>query len=430
MSSNEPEICINPQSALLDEKVSVVIKGLEPGTEYRVTASQKDDDGVLWISDCLFLSGDEGEVDLKSSVPVSGSYEEADQMGIFWSMEPNIPADSVKQNFANKGLDPIACDISVFSGNELLDTKAVERLRISPSVKQVTLTEDGLVGSLFLPYDNDKSIRGAVIMVSGSGGGYGVVQPAILASHGIPTLSLAYFNAEGLPNELREIPLEYFEKAIDWLGCRKEIDGENLAIVGASRGGELALLLGSRLKALTAVIAIVPNCFVCGSFGVDPENICAAWKFKGEGIPYFSSELASEFREKMGASYNESGVGGFVDLVMREPALKEVIIPVEETNGPVLLLSGENDCIWASKFYGDVAFEILKRQKHPYVHDHCHYEGCGHFWPLGYLPTTVMSVLHPVGGKLVEFGGEAKTVSLAGVDAWKRSIVFLKQSLA
>ena len=38
-----------------------------------------------------------------------------------------------------------------------------------------------------------------------------------LATHGLTALSLAYFRTEGLPPRLSVVPLEYFERALEWL---------------------------------------------------------------------------------------------------------------------------------------------------------------------------------------------------------------------
>jgi hypothetical protein len=56
-----------------------------------------------------------------------------------------------------------------------------------------------------------------VIVLSGGGGGIDEHRGAILASHGYAALSLGYFNVEGLPRGLVNIPLEYFENAIRWM---------------------------------------------------------------------------------------------------------------------------------------------------------------------------------------------------------------------
>ena len=51
----------------------------------------------------------------------------------------------------------------------------------------------------------------------GAGGGLSEGGAESFAREGFAALALAYFELDGLPRELMEIPLEYFEGAIAWL---------------------------------------------------------------------------------------------------------------------------------------------------------------------------------------------------------------------
>src|SRR6202035_4870934 len=57
---------------------------------------------------------------------------------------------------------------------------------------------------------------------------------------------------------LSAIPLEYFGFALEWMTQRPEILSDRIAVVGTSRGGELALQLGSMYPQIKAVVAYVP----------------------------------------------------------------------------------------------------------------------------------------------------------------------------
>lgn len=428
MKPFEPSIEVSPRSPFLNDGIQVTFTGLKTRSKYTVKALQEDDDGVRWCAECVFTSDPSGMIDLTRRAPNSGSYEGVDPMGLFWSMEPIGLDPSKWQNFANHKTEPILCEISILSDGVCRASVSVERIRVHPSVRRTTLSEDGLVGVLYEP--ESTACTGALVYLTGSGGGLSETHAAMLASKGIPTLSLAYFGAEELPTELREIPLEYFEQAFGWLKARLAIQGLRIAVAGASRGGELALLLASRMKSICAVVGIVPCCFVNGSYGPNPDDVGAAWTFGGEGLPYFSSQLAREIGEKLRKCWETGGTDGCVDFLLGESRLKETLIPVAEINGPVLLLSGDGDRIWPSAFYGDVIMNILGREEFRFLHEHHHYEGCGHFHPLGYVPTTVTSVIHPVGGGPVELGGRARDVSSAGQDAWARTIAFLRKELS
>src|SRR5205085_10788827 len=117
-----------------------------------------------------------------------------------------------------------------------------------------------------------------------SSGGHSELPAAVLASHGYPTLSLAYFGEPGLPQELRSIPLEYFRGALRWLAARPGVDGRRLVVLGISRGGEAALLAGISFPDL---VHGVITCTGGGPvvLGTAPGVSDSAWTLGGAAIP-------------------------------------------------------------------------------------------------------------------------------------------------
>src|SRR5262249_22942486 len=105
----------------------------------------------------------------------------------------------------------------------------------------------------------------------------------LLASHGYVTFALAYFRAEGLPKQLSAIPLEYLKKGIDWLAARDPVEGKRLGVVGASKGGELALLLASYFPGLKVVVARVPSHVVWFDLGSFKRS---GWTLAGKELPF------------------------------------------------------------------------------------------------------------------------------------------------
>jgi acetyl esterase/lipase len=143
-----------------------------------------------------------------------------------------------------------------------VDGAATDRVRIrrgfmGPGIAREPVRDDGLVGTFFAPAD--RTARPGVLVVGGSDGGLSEGMAALLASHGFAALALAYFRAEHLPPDLTEIPLEYFETAIRWLGRQPSVAAGGLGVVGRSRGGELALLLAATFPEITAVVGYVPS---------------------------------------------------------------------------------------------------------------------------------------------------------------------------
>ena len=110
-------------------------------------------------------------------------------------------------------------------------------------VRSQTLAGPGFIGV----FCSSPVKRGPGILVLGGseGGLAGEFLCRMLASHGYPTLALAYFGLPGLPPSLSGIRLEYFARALGWLGRQQGVDPEKVVVMGTSRGGEASLILGS-----------------------------------------------------------------------------------------------------------------------------------------------------------------------------------------
>jgi dienelactone hydrolase len=164
---------------------------------------------------------------------------------------------------------------------------------------------------------------------------------ARLAANGFPTLELAYFKAPGLPQTLTNIPLEYFEHALEWLGKQPQVDPRRIAVIGISRGSEAALLLGVHYPSLVhAVIPLVPSGVVnCGIVGGGRVSGCIgpAWTLNGKPLPY-----THEFDNP------------------KPTDVPAAVIPVERIRGPVLLACGRLDVTWNSCEYARAIVDRMR----------------------------------------------------------------------
>ncbi len=87
---------------------------------------------------------------------------------------------------------------------------------------KIDLREGGLYGELYMPKSDKpragdhraRRVEGGLQTISNVG--------VAFSSRDTPLLALAYFQEEGLPKTLENVPLEYFDKALDWL---KEAEG-------------------------------------------------------------------------------------------------------------------------------------------------------------------------------------------------------------
>jgi hypothetical protein len=163
---------------------------------------------------------------------------------------------------------------------------------------------------------------------------------------------LAYFRYENLPQYLEAIPLEYFGQALQWMINRPEVQADHIAVV-TSRGGELALQLGSMYPQIHTVIAYVPANVrypACCGQTLAPY----AWTWRGQPL-----------------SYMPLGFG-------RNPVIVDATFAVEQTKGPILRISGGDDGVWQSLAMADAVVDRLKRPHFAYSFDHLKYGHAGH----------------------------------------------------
>lgn len=429
-----PSLAVAPETALVDQPVSIAVTGCTPGRTVVLRAVCFDDDGMRWESRATFEANADGRVDPAGQAPKYGTYDGVDPMGLFWSML-NDEGPGSQTMFADDGLDPLHVVLQLEIDGEVRESRRLVRRRIRPGVTRREVRERGLVGTLFLP--QTEGHVGAVIVVGGSGGGLSENGAALLASHGFAAFALAYFKEESLPDQLMQIPLEYFETAIQFLGEQKEIDADRIAVQGASRGGELALLLGATIPQIRAVVALVPSGVIwlgCCS----PEAMSRpAWTYKGEPLTALAPDeddpelqvLQAETSAKMQAGEPVAFAPGFRLTVKKATNVQAATIPVEKTRGPILLISGKADDLWPSAELAEISVRRLREHKFPFRFEHLSYENAGHVFRYPFRPTTVLEVKHPLSPVVMRFGGTPAGNARAAVDAWSRILAFYGETL-
>ncbi len=150
----------------------------------------------------------------------------------------------------------------------------------------------------------------AILALGGSEGGipFDKFLMDSLASQGYVVLRLAYFKAESLPNELSEIPLEYFENSLDFLLQHKSVNKDNIGVLGVSKGAEAALLLASMNSTVKAVVAHVPSNVVWYGLSQNVMEPKSSWTSNGEGLsfmPYGKPDVG--WQTSRIADYYEAG---------------------------------------------------------------------------------------------------------------------------
>ena len=223
-------------SALADAPVRIDVHGLRAHERATLRATWTAFGGAVWSSSVPERADAGGAITLRG----------IDGMRFLWSMRPSHPRGRNVSAFLPPAAGATGVALSLAVGAQRVARTRLAR-RITPgsvNVRALTRRRDGVVGFLFSP--PGRARRPAALVFGGSEGGNGMIDVAgLLAAHGYPALALAYFGERGLPARLENIPLEYFARAARLLRRQPGVDPARVVAVGASRGGEAALLLAS-----------------------------------------------------------------------------------------------------------------------------------------------------------------------------------------
>lgn len=423
-----PRIQVCPDRALADEPVTLNVAGFSPGEKVTLRAQTEDGSGKGWESFAVFKAGPDGTIDPGRDAPVSGTYSEVDPLGLFWSMRPM----EKEVYFVRSTSDPqiITLEASGESGTASAELELVYR---AEGVRCTPLEGNGLQGVFCAPADG--APRPGVLLLHGTIARVMEDVAALLASRGFATAAPLYYGAEGLPPEYTRIPLEYFRAALEWMAARPEVDGDRLAVMGVSRGGELALLVGSRFTAVKAVISLAGSGVVFNGLPANPRDSRSdtPWTFEGKPLPYVERKdtLGFTVRAIAGGFTGKplSTLPTYENGMKDAAAVERATIEVEKIGGPVLLVSGGHDRVWPSSSLSEIAAARLEARHHPYPVKHLNYEGAGHAFALPYRPTTSGRSKPSPQGTGLDFGGSPPENAHANLDAWRTVLDFLKESL-
>ena len=208
---------------------------------------------------------------------------------------------------------------------------AVERTPIAAHREQEELPFPGV---LIVP--DGSGPFPAVIVLHGSDGGTASTRTIArqFAEAGYVALALCYFGCPDTPFFLQDIDLEVIMDAVDYLKKRDDVQADAIALVGYSRGAELALIVGALDPDVRAVVSFAGSPWVHHGFPVGGT----AWLYQGKPLPF-------------------------------------LLIPVEQIDGPVLLIHGEQDSLWPVGFSYRVADRL---EAHGHAHELAVYPAHGH----------------------------------------------------
>ncbi len=364
-SSSRPSISAAPRDGLIDARPRIAVDGAGDGAVVRATTVDRT--GQRWTSTTAVA-----DVRKDPSRPL-------------WSM-------SGGQDFFVPPRSGFSVRLDLVEGGRSVASTSIRRRLVAPGVQRQAV-RGGLYGELYAPADGGR--RAAALVIGGSEGGLRTGGVAgLLASHGYPALALAYFKEPGLPSTLKDIPLEYFAHALERLRARPDVDPRRVVVIGVSRGGEGALLIGSTYpKLVHGVVGLVPSNVVNPSI----DGHSPAWTLRGTPLTHV---VRAEFGKP-----DPTGHPG-------------VFIRAERISGPILTFSGGDDLLWPSSSYMTVLERRLDKRHFAHPHRDVDYGTAGHRLgaAIPYLPAPRAS----------GYGGSPAADAAARAALWPRILEFMR----
>ncbi|HEX8320238.1 acyl-CoA thioester hydrolase/BAAT C-terminal domain-containing protein [Longimicrobium sp.] len=420
-AAHAPRLVVPADTALVDARVRVGAEGLRPGEAAALVVRWPDAPGGALRSIAWFRADVHGRIDASVQAPDSGSYAESDAMGLFWSMERDSGAARSPSPWAPPA--PLAHDVELRVDGRVVERRPLVRALLAPGVRREEVRSDALTGRLYLP--PGRGPHPLVVVLGGSEGGFDDLRASALASRGYAALAVAYFGLPGLPGELFAVPVERVEAALEWARTRPGLDAGRVALLGTSKGAELALLAATRLPRVRAVVAYAPTDAV--QQGVTREGRSrpeSSWSLGGEPVPFLlqrpSAEWEAQFRRAPPYTLRTLYEASRADTA----ALAGAAIPVERIRGAVLLLSGADDQMIPAAEGAESVVRRLRAHRHPRRAEHHSFPGAGHSILVPYLPTPPRTA-----GGFWRAGGTPAGYARADRESWAAVLAFLGREL-
>lgn len=208
-----------------------------------------------------------------------------------------------------------------------------------------------LNGVHFAPTEQTKA--GTVVMFSGSEGGIPVDQARALRDQGFNVLTLYFFGQPNQQTELADVPLDFFQEALDWIDANASPGP--LTVLGTSKGAELTANLATRYPEIDNIVLYTPSEY--NYFGLKyDQNQYSSWTWKGAPIPTIPNRPSGK---TMGTLLVRMLILGlpvsfrptYEESVANAANRDEARIDITAFQGNGLVFAGDQDAMWQ----GDIA---------------------------------------------------------------------------
>jgi len=163
--------------------------------------------------------------------------------------------------------------------------------------------------------------------------------------------------------------------------------------------------------------------------GIDKQGrsrATSAWTWRGQPLPFLRQAPPREFTEQFQRGGPPYRLLPLATASRRDTAgLRAARIHVERINGPVLLISAEDDQYGPSAEQSEAVVARLRAAGFRHRVEHVRNPGTGHSILIPYLPTPPR-----IAGQFWATGGTPVTYARADSVSWSATLRFLRDALA
>lgn len=437
--ARDPQL-VAPSELVTGERLNVSASGLASGEMVTLVAArdmekwEQGEDGtwrprrVALYAWGRFQADGRGRVDFNAA-PAAGTWPNGDARGLLWSGyasgAPELGAVALGSIETPSGN---AVELTLLRGETAIARTQVSLINAQPGVRVIRVAEPNLHGAFALPPAPGR--YPVVVLLHGSEGGSidgAEAQAARFASRGFAALAINYFarphNAiEGVAPALVNIPIETIAAARAWLSRQSEADVERIALYGVSKGAEFAANAAARYDWIDAVVPCVGSDVVWEGDveAAAPGQAPSSWTFDGQPLGYVPLYPLDWTRWPINTSRYEASLARLTG-----DQQQAAHIPVEGSRAAFLLIGADRDEVWASgRMMRTMANRLRARPEAGRV-ELAAYPFAGHqICGDGAFPIRLYSVQSPDPG-----AKDLTAEGLATVDAWERTIAFLRREL-
>lgn len=191
---------------------------------------------------------------------------------------------------------------------------------------------------------DDRRVRGAVLVLSGSSGRVQLDRCRVLADSGLAALSIRWFGGPPQPATLQEVPVESFTPHLDRLATISD----RLGVVGTSFGALAALLLGIADARLRTVVALAPSHLVWATPTLTEDDRPierSSFSWHGDPLYFMPTVDQTTWRGPELSTPRQVYEASLRTYPGRE---KDAAVAVEQITADLILASGGDDEVWPS----------------------------------------------------------------------------------